>query len=293
MSGSGPFADDERCQDFVRNLVRMRTMCGWSQPQLADRCHFSKGVISNIESYQRAPRIEHGQGIDDAFGVTNVFESKARAIQNQSYPEAFASFPEQEATADDLYIYEHSFVPGLIQTEAYVRATFATLLNITAEEVEQKVAGRIARQEVLFREDGNRPRLWALVDEAALDRPAGSPEVMYEQCMRILEVSKLPYVSLAVVPYSAGGHIGLTGACTIVERAGIPRAVNLEDFVDGRVSEDPEIVRRAALRFRSLQQEALPSGASRELILRKAENWKQQTLNGARALTVLPTEGSA
>jgi hypothetical protein len=27
------------------------------------------------------------------------------------------------------------------------------------------------------------PRLWALVDEAALRRPVAAPEVMYEQCM--------------------------------------------------------------------------------------------------------------
>lgn len=293
MAGSGPFADDEKCRDFVRTLVRMRTLAGWSQPQLADKCHFSKGVISNIESYQRAPRIEHGQGIDDAFEVPHLFETKARAIQNQSYAESFASFPEQEATADDVCVYEHSLVPGLIQTEAYVRAVFATLMNVPADEVEQRVTGRLARQEILFRSDGKRPRLWALVDEAALDRPVGSANVMHEQCLRILAVSQMPYVSLAVIPCSAGGHIGLTGACTILERDGAPRIVNLEDFVDGRVSEDPRIVRRAALRFRSLQHEALPSGASREMIMRKAEAWKTRAQTGARALTALPTAGSA
>ena len=55
MSGSGPFSDDRGCQGFVRTLVSMRTLAGWSQPELAARCHFSKGVISNIESFP-APR---------------------------------------------------------------------------------------------------------------------------------------------------------------------------------------------------------------------------------------------
>jgi hypothetical protein len=74
---------------------------------------------------------------------------------------------------------------------------------------------------------------------------------MYEHCQHALEVSRLPHVSLAVVPYADRWHIGLLGACTIVERDGTPRVVNLEDLADGRVSEDPEIVRRVALRFRA------------------------------------------
>ena len=293
MAGSGPFAEDERCQDFVENLVRMRGLAGWSQPQLADKCHVSRAVISNIESFQRTPLVEHGAGIDRAFKLKNMFEVKARAIQNRSYPEAFASFPEQEATADDLYIWEHSLVPGLLQTERYAKALFETLLNIMPEEVDRLVSARLARQDVLFREDGHRPRLWALVDESALSRPVSSPEVMYEQCQRLLEVSRMPNVSLAVVPYSAGGHIGLDGACTIAERAGMPHIVNLADLADGRVSEDPVIVKRVALRFRSLQHEAMSNGASRDTITRMTETWKAQARTGARALTAVPPAGSA
>jgi hypothetical protein len=180
-----------------------------------------------------------------------------------------------------------------VQTERYARAIFETLLNVTRDEVERLVSARMARQEVLFQEENHRPRLWALVDESALTRPAAAPEIMHEQCMRLLEVSQLPNVSLAVVPYSAGGHIGLSGACTVVERDGSPRIVNTDDIADGRVSEDPVIVRRVALRFRSLQHEAMSNGASRDTITRLAKVWKDTARTGARALTAVPTEGSA
>lgn len=293
VTGSGPFADDDRCQDFVENLVNLRGKFGWSQPQLAAECHFSKAVISNIESFQRAPLVEHGLEIDKAFGLKNVFAAKARAVQGGSYPEAFASFPEQEGTADDLYIWEHSLVPGLLQVERYTQAIFETLLNITPDEVDRLVSGRLARQDVLFREDGSRPRLWALVDESALSRPVASPAVMHEQCTRLLEVSRMPNVSLAVVPYSSGGHIGLTGACTIVERDGYPRTVNLDDLADGRVTEDPVIVKRVALRFRSLQHEAMGNSASRDMISRMAAQWESQAQTGERALTAVPTADNA
>lgn len=295
MAGSGPFANDEKCQDFVRNLVRLRGKFGWTQPQLADACHFSAGVISNIESFQRAPLLEHGEAIDDAFGLTGMFAAKAWSIQSGAYPDAFKAFPAHEAAAHDIYIYEHSTFPGLIQTERYARAVIAAWPNITAEEIDRRVAGRLARQEILTRVDPAPPRVWMLMDEAAVRRPVDDVSVMHEQCLRALEVSELPHVSLAVIPQANRWHVGLLGACTVVERDGVPRVVNLEDLADGRVSEDPVLVRRTALRFRTLQHEALPGGASREMVAQLAEElWKTPTSpGGARVPTAAATAASA
>lgn len=294
MTGSGPFAKDERCQDFVRNLVRLRGKYGWSQPQLAAECHFSSSVISNIEAFQRAPLVDHGRAIDEAFGLTGMFIAKARLIQSGAYPDAFKDFPEQEASAHDLCVYEHSLVPGLLQTEAYTRAVFDTLTNVMAEDVDRLVSARMARQEALFGEGGNPPRLWAMMEETVLDRQVGSAEVMRDQCEHILEVVKPARVSLVLLPPSAGGHIGLEGACTLVERHGTPRVVNLADFANGRVSEDPDIVQLVALRFRWLQQEAMPSGVSRDIVERKAERWQRlMSPDGARALSAAVTADSA
>jgi hypothetical protein len=288
---SGPFAGDEKCQEFAADLKRMMDLAGWGRDELAAQCQFSTSVINNIMGFQRAPTTEHGMAIDRAFGLKNMFRAKARAIRGESYPETFVDFPEHEATADDLFIWDHSVFPGVIQTPRYGRAVFATLPNITADEIERRVAGRLARQEAVLGENGkHRPRVWALMDEAALRRPVAAAEVMYEQCLRAVEVSRLPHVSLAVVPYAAGGHIGLSGACTIIERDGQLCMVFLDDLADGHVSEDPAIIRRVARTFRSLQHEALPGGASRDMIKRVAEErWTETAPDGARALTALPT----
>jgi hypothetical protein len=294
VPGSGPWADDELCRDFVENMVRLRKVFDWTQEKLASEAVLGKGVIANIESFQRAPLVEHGQAVDEAFGLSGMFALKARAIQSRSFPEAFQDFPAHEATAHDLYIYQHSVFPGLIQTERYMRAVFGTLPNLTPDEIDRLVAGRRTRQEIVYRDDPRPPRVWALVDEAALRRPVADADVMHEQCMHALEVSRLPHVSLAVVPYAVGAHIGLSGACDIVERDGVPRVVNLDDLADGRVSEDPALVRRVALRFRSLQYEALSGGDSRDMIARIAEGvWNGKAPTGARALTALPTADRA
>jgi transcriptional regulator with XRE-family HTH domain len=295
VSGSGPYADNEKCRDFVANLVQMRGMRGWSQAELAAECFFSSGVIANMECFQRAPSVGHGQAIDKAFGLTGMFEAKARAIQGgASFPDAFVSFPEHEGRADELYVYEHSLIPGLVQTERYARAVLSTLPDKSPDDVERELAGRMARQEVIVREGPQRVRLFALIDEAALSRPVAEPGVMHEQLTRLVEVSQLPNVSLAVVPYAAGAHIGLAGACTIAERAESASIVNLEDLADGRVTNDPVILKRVMLRFRALQGEALPTWVSRDMIVRMAEElWNGTAPNGVRALTALPTAGSA
>jgi transcriptional regulator with XRE-family HTH domain len=275
VAGSGPYANDELCRDFVENLVGLRTRLGWSQEKLAAESHVGKGVIAMTESYQRKPQVDHGISYDRAFGLKGMFEAKAQAIQSGAFPEAYRDFPAEEAMAHDLYVYQHSVFPGLLQTEGYIRAVFETLPDITADEIDRRVSARLSRQEVIHRANPRPPRVWALIDEAALRRPVGGADVMYEQCLHALEVSRLPHVSLAVVPYTAGGHIGLSGACDIVERDGVPRVVYLDDLADGRASEDQELVRRVALRFRSLQHEALPGEASRDMIERLAkELWK-------------------
>jgi hypothetical protein len=290
----GEHVDDERCRDFVACLERMLEGYKWSGAELARRCNYSPGVVSNIVGFHRRPTVPQGEGFDKAFGVTGMFAAKARVIRGEAFPESFQDFPAHEAAAHDLYIYQHSVFPGLLQTEAYMRAVFMTLPNITADEVNRRVAGRLERQEILYREDPAPPRVWALIDEAALRRPVADAAVMREQCMRALELGQLPHVSLAVVPYAAGGHIGLSGACDIVERDGVPRVVNLDHLADGDVSEDPAIVRLVALRFRSLQHEALSAWDSRDMIARMTEElWNGKAPTGVRALTALPTAGHA
>lgn len=290
----GPLADNEKCREFVRNLKRMRELFEWSQEDLAAHAHVGKGTVAMTESFQRVPQVEHGTAYDEAFGLTDMFTRAAREIQGQPFPEAFQEFPAHEAKAHDLFIYEHSVFPGLIQTEQYARAVLSAWPNITADEVDRRVSGRMARQEILYREETQPPRLWALIDEAALYRPVADDAVMYEQCMHALEVSRLPHVSLAVVPYARRWHVGLLGAFTIAERDGVAHIVNLEDFTDGGSSEDPARVRRAALRFRALQHLALPGGDSRDMIVKKAEElWNGTAPTGARALTAVETAGSA
>jgi hypothetical protein len=83
---------------------------------------------------------------------------------------------------------------------------------------------------------------------------------MQDQLMYLVEMSRRPNITIQVVPYSAGGHTGLLGAFVTADLSGSPAIVYVEDITYGRVFEDPGMVSRVTLHYKSLQSEALPKG---------------------------------
>jgi hypothetical protein len=51
--------------------------------------------------------------------------------------------------------------------------------------------------------------VWAVIDEAALRRQVGGPEVMREQIEQLCEASSSPNLFLQVIPFSGGAYVAL------------------------------------------------------------------------------------
>jgi len=259
---------------FADEMKAAREQRGWSQADLAERIPYSLSAIGMVEALHRAPAKDFALHLDNAFGTPGTFARLEARLRDLPFPASFRPFAAYEAEATALYVFEHSLVPGLLQTPDYARAVLATRPNTAEDEIDNLVTARLARQAILTREDPPAPLLWALLDEGALYRPVSSAEVMYEQLMYLVE-SRRPNITVQVVPYSAGGHTGLLGAFFIADMDNSPGIVWSDDIADGRVFEDPRTVTLVTLRYKSLQSEALPKGASRELIARVAEErWK-------------------
>jgi transcriptional regulator with XRE-family HTH domain len=119
-----------------------------------------------------------------------------------------------EAAASFIREYELQFVPGLLQTQEYARAVIR-LGNLPSEdEVERRAKARISRQEILHRDDP--PKVWAVLDEGALRRVIGGPQVMREQLLHLIEMCDHPAVTLQILPFSAGAHRAMGGPFTIL-----------------------------------------------------------------------------
>ena len=260
---------------FADELKAAREQRGWSQADLADQIPYSLSTISMVEALHRVPTRDLAGHLDKAFGTPGTFARLEARLRDLPFPASFRPFAAYEAKATALYMFQHSLIPGLLQTPQYARAVLATRPNTAEDEIDNLVAARLARQAILTRDDPPPPLLWALIDEGVLYRPVAPAEVMRDQLAYLVEMSRRPNITIQVVPYSAGGHTGLLGAFVIADIDSSPGIVFVEDIADGRVFEDPGTVSRVTLRYKSLQSEALPKGASRELIARVAEErWK-------------------
>ncbi|WP_248963455.1 helix-turn-helix domain-containing protein [Sphaerisporangium perillae] len=146
-------------------------------------------------------------------------------------PNWFEAYVGLEEAATRIRCYEVQFIPGLLQTAEYTRAV--VLLGHpdgTDEEVRRRVDLRMARQQLLTRP--NAPHLWAVIDEAALRRPLGGPEVMRGQIGHLIDTISLPNVTVQVMPFSAGGHAAAGGPFSILRfsERDLPDVVYLEQL---------------------------------------------------------------
>ncbi len=146
-------------------------------------------------------------------------------------PDWFSVYVGLEEAASLLRVYEVQFVPGLLQTTEYTRAIVKRgQAAAPAEEVERRVQLRAARQEMLAKPGA--PRLWAVIDEAALRRPIGGPAVMRAQLERLIAATEEPGITVQVVPFGSGGHAAEGGAFTIMRfpEAELPDVVYVEQL---------------------------------------------------------------
>jgi transcriptional regulator with XRE-family HTH domain len=222
-------------------LRRLRTDMGLSREEAAKAIRASEWKIHRLENGQVGFKERDIVDLLAFYGVTDPGEVEAFLVVTreanapgwwQRYgdvlPPWFRTYVDLESAATLIRTYEGQFVPGLLQTDDYIRALVHGTHPESAEEVGRRVRLRMARQTLLTRE--HPPRLWAVVDEAALRRPVGGREVMRGQLERLIDATKLPNITLQILPFGAGAHSAMVGAFSILRFAGqqLPDVVYLE-----------------------------------------------------------------
>jgi len=144
------------------------------------------------------------------------------------------------------------------------------LPSTTGAQVEERVAARLARQEVLEREVP--PLVWVLLDENVLHREVGGAKIMRDQLCRLADMGRRPNVTVQVIS-RAGAHPGLSGAFGIAELSDRHTVAYLETAADGQTVEDPATVADVELRFDALRTEAFRGTESLVLIENEADRW--------------------
>jgi Domain of unknown function (DUF5753) len=166
-------------------------------------------------------------------------------------------------------------VPGLLQTADYARAIFRTRLKTSDDEIDELVAARLRRQEVLAGD--NPPMLWVVVDEGVLRRQVGGRDVMGEQVSHLVEASRRPKVVIEVVPVGAGAYLGLLGSFAIADFKDALSIGYQEGPAGGQPFEAAEDVAVLDLTWDTLRRDTLSRAASLALLEEVAKSWTSAT----------------
>jgi transcriptional regulator with XRE-family HTH domain len=257
-------------------MVRFyREKQGLSRPEVARQICKSVSLVQAIELGQRAATSEVTRDLEAALqaegSLIQLRDEMGNGLSYQVFPEWFQDWAMKEAQATTLRWYEPLLVPGLLQTEDYARAVFATRFRVTAEEIEERTAARMKRQEILTRE--NPPTLWIILDEWVLRRQIGGRHVMFEQVNRLVAAAREPHILIEVISARAGAHEGLAGSFAIADFEDVPSVGYQEGALRGQPVDDPNDVASLDLTWDMLRGQALPRRDSLALLEEAEKSW--------------------
>jgi hypothetical protein len=268
-----------RRRRLALELRRLRETAGLTCEQVAEHLECSASKISRVETGRVSVSPWDVRDMLDLYDVPGEQRESlvqlARDSRQKGWWHAysdtmmpqFATYLGLESAASEIRIYEVNLIPGLLQTEDYARAVIrAGMMNSPSEDVERSVALRMARQPAVTRDDP--PKVWAVMDEAALRRRVGGAGLMRMQLEHLLTQAQLPNVAVQVIPFTGGAHPAMGRPFVILvfpDRVDTD-VVYLEDLTSSLYLEDVAEVDRYNVFFNHLRATALSFDDSSALI---------------------------
>ncbi|MEW2572939.1 helix-turn-helix transcriptional regulator [Streptomyces sp. NPDC047070] len=256
-----------------RTLRFLREKAGKTLAQLASETSYDKSYLYRLETGERLSKRAVMEDLDAHYGSGDLLVRLWRDARKDVIKDKYKAFMELEATASVMWMFQLR-VPGLLQTEEYARAVLSGLpgAQTTAgngDEVEEQVAARMGRQELLHRRPA--PSVRVILDEGALRRRVPDSQVWTDQLVRLLEAAELPSVALQVLPYAAGVHDLMDSHLWLFwQRVGEPVAY-AEGNGFGQSFDDPDKVLSYRLSYDRVRDAALTPVESRAFIKRLLE----------------------
>ncbi|MFC6882350.1 MULTISPECIES: helix-turn-helix domain-containing protein [Actinomadura] len=249
---------------FGRQMRQRREAKGLKQQTIAHLTQVSPAQVSRIESGKKRATRTFVEIVDDCVEAGGSLISLWEDLNRDGHPiPLWFDWPKVESDAAELISWEHTIVPGLLQTVAYSRAFLDT---------DEAREARIARQSVLTRESPAPVVLVALLSEAVLHHKVGSSEVMREQLAHLLAMSELPNVTVQIVRNN-GRPAGTGGAFVVATMEDRSEVSYLETTVRGVTTDDPADLAALSDVLRELRARALTEDMSRDVMREALEKW--------------------
>ncbi|MFF5217610.1 helix-turn-helix domain-containing protein [Micromonospora sp. NPDC000442] len=256
-------------------LRRLREQTGMTADQAAKGIGISKSALSRIENAQVSVMPPVARGLLEMYGVegdeVDALVQVARDARKRGWwqayddvlPEWFEVYVGLEAEASEIRAFEPQLIPGLLQTADYARAIVrAEHPDASSDEVDRRVELRLRRQRT-----DSPPKLWVVLDEAALRRPVGGAAAFKEQLQRLAEEADRPGRTIQILTFAAGEYGSMGSAFSILTfpEPADPGVVYVETRA-GSLYLEGQQVREYSRVFEHLVASAAGARESRDLI---------------------------
>ncbi|MFF2022795.1 helix-turn-helix domain-containing protein [Streptomyces sp. NPDC058171] len=205
-----------------KELRILRERTGITIQEAAAGLGFSDTKLSRVETgHNSLPRVEDLEGLLDRYGVDDIDQRDALLTLHRdslsrdpytpyrdSMPSGMPMYVGLESDAREIRAWQPMVVFGLLQSESYTRAQFMLAKPIeetTTQFVENNVSLRMERKRLITRSDSP-ITLRVILDESALRRVIGGPDVMKEQYEEIGRLSALDNVTVQILPQKAATY---------------------------------------------------------------------------------------
>jgi transcriptional regulator with XRE-family HTH domain len=272
-----------RSRELGIELRRARERIGYTGGQLARKLGWSNSRISRLEGGTRGASAVDVATFLGFCQVAGPERDRLMALCREVYSNTWlrphgGALPDElftlilhETTASRIISYEPHVVPGLLQTEDYIRAVFRWSPYVSEDAVEPLMQVRLNRQDLLRRQP--QPDLIFFIPEQVLRSVVGTNRIMNDQLLHMALVSARLRCTIRVVPAAAGPHGVLGGPFRVMEYADHRPVTYLETPTSSLFLEEPQeigIYRTALHRLASI---ALDGEQSREFLARLASEY--------------------
>ncbi|GAA0982841.1 helix-turn-helix transcriptional regulator [Nocardiopsis tropica] len=234
-------------------LRRLREASRLTAEQVGDKLGWSRGRLTNMELnkwkrpdpviiralatlYQAPPDVTEGL-------VLLARQSREKGWWTRYgdvFTDAYVGF---EAEASAVSTYQTMVIPGLLQTQEYAAASTRSGRSRSPEIIDRVVQARLVRQEILDQDEP--PKVWCVLDESVLLRPAGDRQVMRDQIAKLMHlIETADHIKIQLLPLEVGLHPGIAGSFTILDFTNPldPSIAYIETRTDGLYLEDDDEV---------------------------------------------------
>ncbi|MFF3345918.1 helix-turn-helix domain-containing protein [Streptomyces sp. NPDC002779] len=244
-----------------RQLKLRREAVGMRAAEFGKRLGYGEDMVYKIEGGKRIPRPEYLDMADEVLGAGGLIAAMKEDVDKVRYPKKVRALAEMEAKAAEIGVYECNIIAGLLQTPDHARHVIkAAQPPYSLDDVERMVAARLARQTVFDRDPA--PSIHFVLEEAPLRRRVGGTMVWRQQLERLLEVGRLHFVTLQVMPTNTEAHPGLDGRIELLKFPDGTAAGRSDGAFSGRPITDPKQLHILELRYGTIRAQALSSRES-------------------------------